>query len=132
MKIDHIGYAVKRMDRAKAAFQDLGFTFAAAIDDTDRNVKLAFGEKDGYRIELVSPLDKDKDSPVDTYLSKFGPMPYHFCYQSEDLDREIGNLTRQGFRVVIAPEKAVAFGGARVVFMMNLSVGLLEIVEKNP
>ena len=50
MKIDHIGYAVKRIDRAITAFQKLGYEFESVIDDTDRNVKLAFGNKDGYRI----------------------------------------------------------------------------------
>ncbi len=54
MKIDHIGYAVKRIDRAITAFQKLGYEFEPVIDDTDWNVKLAFGDKDGYRIECGS------------------------------------------------------------------------------
>ena len=62
MRIDHIGYAVKRLDRAQNSFEKLGYVFEAAIDDLDRNVKLAFGEKDGYRIELVAPLDKKQES----------------------------------------------------------------------
>lgn len=130
MKVDHIGYAVKRMDRAQAAFQNLGFTFVATIDDLDRNVKLAFGEKDGYRIELVSPLDQGKASPVDQYLSSMPGTPYHICYASDDLDREIGRLKQQGFKEIIKPSPAVAFGGKRVVFLMSLGFGLMEIVEK--
>ena len=74
MKIDHIGYAVKRIDRALSAFEKLGFVFEPVIDDRNRNVKLAFGEKDGFRIELVAPLDKKAGSPVDQYLSH--PVPY--------------------------------------------------------
>ena len=131
MKIDHIGYAVKRIDRAITAFQKLGYEFEPVIDDTDRNVKLAFGDKDGYRIELVAPLDKKQGSPVDQYLSNAVGTPYHICYESDNLDSEIEELKVQGYKVVIEPRPAVAFGGRRVVFMMNIGFGLLEIVEAN-
>lgn len=130
MKIDHIGYAVKRIERAITAFQILGFEFEPVIDDTDRNVKLAFGNKDGLRIELVAPLDKKQDSPVDQYLSNAVGTPYHICYESDNLDAEISELKAKGYKVVIEPRPAVAFGGRRVVFMMNIGFGLMEIVEK--
>ena len=130
MKIDHIGYTVKRLDRAMETFKKLGFQFQPPIDDTDRNVRLAFGENDGYRIELVCPLDKSQNSPVDGYLSKIGPTPYHICYQSENLEKAVEELRTQGFKVMIPPREAVAFGGERVVFLMNLHSGLTEIVEK--
>lgn len=130
MKIDHIGYAVKRIDRAINAFQKLGYEFGPVIDDTDRNVKLAFGNKDGYRIELVAPLDKKQESPVDYYLSNAVGVPYHICYESECFDKEIEELVKQGYKVVIEPRNAVAFGDRKVVFMMNIGFGLMEIVEK--
>ena len=130
MKVDHIGYAVKRIDRAQDSFEKLGFVFESVIDDADRNVKLAFGEKDGYRIELVAPLDKKAQSPVDQYLSNAVGTPYHICYQSNELDRDVEELKNRGFKVVIEPKSAIAFGGRRVVFMMNIGFGLMEIVER--
>ena len=130
MKIDHIGYAVKRIDRALTSFEKLGFTFEPTIDDVYRNVKLAFGEKDGYRIELVAPLDKKQKSPVDQYLENAIGTPYHICYQSGDLDNEIKQLESQGFKIIIEPKPAVAFGGKRVVFLINIGFGLMEIVGK--
>lgn len=129
MRIDHIGYAIKRIDRAITAFQKLGYEFEPVIDDTDRNVKLAFGVKDGYRIELVAPLDKKSESPVDQYLSNVVGTPYHICYESSDLDKEVEKLKSQGYKVVIEPRPAIAFGNRRVVFMMNIGFGLMEIVE---
>ena len=129
MKIDHIGYAVKRMDKALSAFEKLGYTFEPTIEDCDRNIRIAFGEKDGYRIELVCPLDKKQASPVDQYLSNTLGTPYHICYSSIEFDHDIERLQNQGFKVIIEPRPAVAFGGKRVVFMMNLGFGLMEIVE---
>ena len=129
MKINHIGYAVKRIERAITSFEKLGFGFEQIIDDTDRNVRLAFGNKDGYRIELVSPLDAKVDSPVDQYLGNSVGMPYHICYESDDLDNEIEELKKQGFKVILEPKPAVAFNGKRVVFLINIGFGLMEIVE---
>lgn len=129
MKIDHIGYAIKRIDRAMSSFEQIGYVFEPVIDDIDRNVKLAFGVKDGYRIELVAPLDNKQESPVDQYLRNAVGMPYHICYESDRFDDEIEDLKAQGFKVVIEPKPAVAFGGRRVVFMMNIGFGLMEIVE---
>ena len=130
MRIDHIGYAVKRIDRAITAFQKLGYEFEPVINDTDRNVRLAFGVKNGYRIELVAPLDKKAESPVDQYLSNAIGTPYHICYESENLDTDVEKLVEQGYKVVIAPRPAIALGNRRVVFMMNIGFGLMEIVEK--
>lgn len=129
MRIDHIGYAVKRIDRARTAFEQLGFCFGRTTDDTDRNVKIVFGEKDGYRIELISPLDKCLSSPVDQYLGNTVGTPYHICYESNDFDKEIKQLEQQGYRIIIEPRPAAAFDGRRVVFMMHLGFGLMEIVE---
>ena len=97
--------------------------------DHNRNVKLVFGNNGGYRIELVSPLDKGKESPVDQYLNNVPGTPYHICYITNDIKAEVGNLTKQGFKVVIKPESAIAFGSKQVVFLMNIGFGLMEIVE---
>ncbi len=130
MEIDHIGYAVKRIDRALSAFEKLGYCFQPVIDDIDRNIRIAFGEKDGYRIELVCPLDKKKVSPVDQYLSNVPGIPYHICYKSDEFEVDVENLKQQGFKVIIEPKPATAFAEKRVVFLMNIAFGLMEIVEK--
>lgn len=130
MEVDHIGYAVKKIDKAMRSFQSLGYEFGELIEDYDRNILIAFGSRDGYRIELVQPLDKKKESPVDAYLSKIGPTAYHICYVSDAFEEDIEKLMGEGFRVVIEPMKAIAFGGKRVIFMMNLGIGLMEIVER--
>lgn len=129
MKVEHIGYAVKNIEKSMSVFQKMGYVFGEVIDDTDRNIKIAFGVMDGYKIELVAPLEKDKPSPVDAYVQKSGNTPYHICYESEDFEADVKQLEEQRFKIVIPPAPACAFGGRRVVFMNQLSMGLLEIVE---
>ncbi|MCH5193336.1 MAG: VOC family protein [Oscillospiraceae bacterium] len=130
MKIDHIGYAVKNIDKAKKAMKVLGYDFGDVIEDTDRGIYISFGTKDALCIELVAPIDvKAGNSPVSNLLSKAGPTPYHICYHSDDLEADVSFLEADGFRLLIPPAPAVAFGGKRVVFMFSVDIGLIEIVE---
>ena len=128
MKIDHIGYAVKNIDKAKMSMEILGYKFEPTVEDKDRNIFITFGELDGYRIELVAPMGEG--SPVDMYLSKIGPTPYHICYKSSDIEADIEKLKSSHFKVSIPLAPAVAFNNNRVVFLYSLSVGLIEIVEE--
>ena len=130
LKVDHIGYAVKNIEKARETFEEIGFRFEELFHDTARNVDIVFGEKDGYRIELIAPLDRSMESPVDGVLGKNGPTAYHLCYAAEDLEAEMEKLKTLRFRPVTEPAPAVAFGGRRVVFLMNLAIGLMEIVEE--
>ena len=127
MKIDHIGYAVSSIEKAKQTLEKLGYVFGPTIRDENRNVSLAFGKAGGASVELVAPMSAG--SPVDMYLSKIGPAPYHICYACDDLETEIARLKKQHFKVTVPPAPAVAFGGKRVAFLYSLSIGLIEIVE---
>ena len=128
MRIDHIGYAVKNIDKAKNSMEALGYTFEPTVEDEDRNIFIAFGELDGYRVELIAPIGDE--SPVDMYLSKIGSTPYHICYKSNDIEADIEKLRNSRFKVSIPLAPAVAFNNKRVVFLYSLSVGLIEIVEE--
>lgn len=128
MKVDHIGYAVKDIEKAKKTMEVLGYRFKDTVEDTDRNIYIAFGELDGYRVELVAPMGGK--SPVDMHLSKIGPTPYHICYRSDAIEADIERLKASRFKVTIPLAPAIAFGNRRVVFLYSLSVGLIEIVEE--
>ena len=130
MKIDHIGYAVRDIGKAKKQLAALGYVFEDTIEDADRNVFLAFGELDGYRVELVAPRNRDLESPVDSVLAKNGPTPYHICYISNNLDADVETLQKNRFKITVSPAAAVAFNGKRVVFLYSLSAGLIELVEE--
>lgn len=127
MRIDHIGYAVKNIDKAKKSMEALGYCFEPTVEDNARNIYIAFGELDGYRVELVAPMSEG--SPVDVHLFKIGPTPYHICYRSTDIEADTEKLKASRFKVSIPLAPAIAFNNKRVVFLYSLSVGLIEIVE---
>lgn len=129
MEVDHIGYAVKKIGQAKDVFETLGFKFEEIIRDDDRNIYIQFGMNGGYRIELVSPVDKGKESPVDLILSKNGPTAYHLCYKTDDIQSDIDALLERHFILTKAPAPAKAFAGKRVAFLYNAKIGLIELAE---
>ncbi len=131
MVVDHIGYAVKDIVKAKDEFEKLGFQFEEKVEDTDRNILIQFGENDGYRIELIQTMNEEEPSPVKEILKKNGPTPYHLCYKTKDIDQELLRLKGEKWMVVAEPKRAIAFGdGARVSFLLKRSIGMIELVEE--
>ena len=80
MKIHHIGYAVKNIEKSIEVFKNLEYHIGETIRDDLRKVNICFVEKDGYVVELISPIDKNQESIVDGVLKKSGNGPYHICY----------------------------------------------------
>lgn len=129
MRIDHVGYAVRNIERSKSDFEDLGFTFEEIVTDTDRNIYICFGENDGYRIELIQPMGTG-ETPVDLVLENNGPTPYHICYITDNIDVEIDRLAKRHYVLSSPPAEAVAFNKNKVAFLYKAKVGLIELVEQ--
>jgi methylmalonyl-CoA/ethylmalonyl-CoA epimerase len=134
MIVDHIGYAVKDITKARLEFEKLGYQFEELIGDTDRNLYIQFGRNGDTRLELLQTLDLEKDSPITGIIKKNGPTPYHICYKTECIELEIDNLKKNKWMVVHPPEKAIAFnkdGMVRVAFLLHRHIGMIELVEIN-
>ena len=109
MTIHHIGYLVKRLERAQKAFEELGYAVVQEpMRDASRKVDIVFLSKDGYRIELVSPYDSS--SVVAGLLTRTGNSPYHVCYEVDDLDAEIARLRDARYVLSGDPAPAPACG----------------------
>ncbi len=131
LKIHHIGYLVKKMKKAAEGFERLGYTASSdVIHDDNRKIHILFMEKDGYRIELVSP--SDEQSVVAGLLKKYKNSPYHICYETPDFDADFDSLSKKGFTAIDVPAPAPAFQGRRVVFLMSPALGMIELLESNP
>ena len=136
LKVDHIGYLVKDLDRAAAAFAELGFVPVTDVIRDDmpdsagaaRNVLLRFMENAGTVVELVAPLGED--SHVYERLRTCGEGPYHICYAVEDLAAQMEKMRAQKWMILRRPSPAVAFGGAPVAFLVKKGAGMVELVEK--
>ena len=52
--IDHIGYAVKDINAAVAAFEMFGYMFGELVNDDARNVIAVMGQLGSTKVELLT------------------------------------------------------------------------------
>ena len=121
MVVDHIGYAVKDIQRARIEFEYLGYSFSELIQDYDRNLYIQFGVNGSEKIELLQTMDNNNVTEI---LKKNGATPYHICYKTDNLQREIKKLEERKFFIIKPPARAIALQGGA-----HRHVGLIELVE---
>ncbi len=128
MKVHHIGYLVKKMDKAIPSFEALGYTLTVpATWDEGRDAEICFLENDGYCVELICP---SKESALFPLLKQYGNAPYHICYVCDDLERAIEELKQQKFMLFKEPASAPVIGAsAKVAFLISNRAGMIELVE---
>lgn len=126
-KVHHIGYLVKKIEKAQKTFESLGYQIEQDIvRDPIREVDICFLQKDGYRVELVSPVSEN--SVVTGLLKKYKNCPYHICYEADDPEAVYQELTEQGFTAIDMPTPAPALGNRSVVFLMSPVIGMIELL----
>ncbi|MBE5871820.1 MAG: lactoylglutathione lyase [Lachnospiraceae bacterium] len=129
MKIHHIGYLVKSMEKAQKTFTELGYRIEQeTVYDDYRQIDICFLEKDGYRIELVCP--GTATSVVANLRKKIGNAPYHICYETDDLEKAVEELKQKRFVICEEPHAAPALKDRRVVFLVHGQMGMIELLEK--
>lgn len=130
LHIHHIGYLVKKIERGIDAFTSLGYEKETEIIFDDyRGINICFMIKDGYRVELVSP--QNKDSVVYNLMKKIGNNPYHICYLCNDLFEAIDDMRNQGFVKYDEPHEASAIKNKKVCFMIHPYLGMIELLEED-
>ena len=129
MTVHHVGYLVKNIEKSKTVFMNLGYSLEQdTVYDSWRDVDICFLIKDSYRIELVAP--RSSESVVGSLRKKIGNTPYHICYEVEDLNKAIAELSLLKFVIWEDPHEAPALDGRKVAFLINGQIGMIELVEK--
>ena len=128
LEMDHIGYAVKDIEKSAALYVAVGWTLSEIYEEKVQHTKIAFLTKPGMTtIELVSPLEGD--SPVDNILRTQGVSPYHICYVVEDIMQAVEDLYEEGFKPLFLPVESVAMENRKICYLYHLDVGYIELVE---
>lgn len=129
MKIHHIGYIVKNIEKAIPLFQIMGYEVECpTVYDDFREADICFLINGDYRVELVSATSKS--SVVAEMQKKIGNAPYHICYEVDDLEKAISDLRQYRFVIWQEPHEAVALNGKRVAFLTSGKVGMIELLEQ--
>lgn len=130
MKIHHVGYLVKKLEKAQSTFELLGYELESGpVHDEYRKIDIVFMVKDGYRVELVSPYEAD--SVVSDMIKKYTNMPYHICYETDDYENEVAKLRSKAFIPIDKPLAAPAINSHEVSFFVNSQIGMIELINLN-
>ncbi|MEI7661272.1 MAG: VOC family protein [Bacteroidota bacterium] len=124
----HIGVAVFSIEETSKYYREAGYTITDTRYDPVQDVNICFIFKEGNPcIELIEPISEK--SPVAQILQKKGVSPYHFCYQTPDIQESITRLKKIKFIVLSKPVAAVALDQNIICFLFNKHLGLIELVQ---
>ena len=127
LKVHHIGYLVKKIDKAVTVFSGLGYTAGTVTRDTARGIDICFLRKDSLCVELISPFTGT--STVSGLMDRYKNCAYHICYESAHFNDDLHELENSGFHIIGEPLPAPAIDGHNVVFLMNPAIGMIELLE---
>lgn len=128
-KIDHVGIAVKSLERASRLYRAvLGEAPAGHEEVEGEQVRVAFFGRDGGRVELLEPTSPD--SAVGRFLDRNGPGIHHVCLRVDDVEAAVERATSGGADLV-PPGIRTGAGGRPVAFLHPGSTGgvLVELTE---
>ena len=130
MNFHHIGIATHNIEETTKKYNLFGYHSSTdTFFDPIQNVYITFMEKlNSPRLELVAPVDQD--SPILNTLNKNGTIPYHFCYEVNDIVEEVETLKKMKFLMVSKIVPAVAFNNRLVCFLYSKESGLIELLNK--
>lgn len=128
MKIHHVGYLVKNIDKSLTDFVKLGYKKESEIiHDEFRKINICFLVNGDYRIEFVEPTEECEF--LKNLIKKIGVGTYHLCYESDDFEKDVKNLTENGYIIAQEKAEAVAIDKKNVVFLYSRNAGLIEIID---
>lgn len=113
-KIEHIGIAVKDIEKSNTLFASLFGEKHYKIEDViSEGVKTSFFQVGTNKIELLEATSAE--SPIAKFIEKKGEGIHHIAFAVDDIKSEIQRLKKEGFTVLNenpkkgADNKLVAF-----------------------
>lgn len=128
-KIDHLGIAVKSLDKALEFYRDqLGLQVSMRETVAQEKVHVAMLALGEPRLELLEPTEAD--SVIGKFIEKRGEGLHHVAIRVPDLAGAVERLKSSGARLVNEPRAGA--GGHIYVFVHPSSTGgvLLELIQE--
>jgi methylmalonyl-CoA/ethylmalonyl-CoA epimerase len=129
-KIDHIGVAVKDLDKALSLYRDvLGMEIGGMDEVPAQKVRLAFVPVGDTRLELLEPTQED--SNIAKFIASRGEGVHHIALEVDDIQAALARLKEKGVRL-INPEPVPGAHNTRIAFLHPKETNgvLLELVQQ--
>src|SRR5687768_17734028 len=113
-KLDHIGIAVRSLERGAKIYETLGLTIGHTEVVETQKVKTAFLSVGDSNLELLEPTGPD--SAIAKFIEKRGEGIHHICLRVDDIEAHLARLKAQGYRLINEAPVPGAHG-CRVAFL---------------
>ncbi len=114
-KIDHIGIAVRSIDKARDYFENtLGLICEGVETVESQKVKTVFFSVGEVHIELLEPTSEE--SAVAKYLCKNGEGVHHIAFQTDSIEEQLTHAEKRGCSLINRTPVEGA-GGKKVAFL---------------
>ncbi len=115
-KIEHIGVAVKDVEKSVHIFQDLlGIPLERVYESEAIKTKIAFFPLGDSTIELIQPMDPA--SPAAKFIEKRGEGIHHLCLGVEDIEQSLREFEAKGIELLNKTPRKTQDG--RLVAFLN-------------
>lgn len=132
-RFHHLGIACASLTRSAELYRLLGMVhkdWTVPVVDPIQGVEVAFNAvgKEGLAVELVGP--STSSSPVSAALSRNNGLshPYHLAFSVDEIDKALGYLRNSGCIILSRSERAAAFEGAPIAFVVLKDGLLIELI----
>lgn len=98
-KIEHLGIAVDNIQESLKVYEALLGTNCYKLEEVEsEGVKTAFLQIGESKIELLEATNPD--SPIAKFLSKKGKGIHHIAFDTDDIEKDLERLKKQGFELI--------------------------------
>jgi methylmalonyl-CoA/ethylmalonyl-CoA epimerase len=131
-KLEHIGIAVKDLDKAESLFSQLLQTQSYKREEVpSEGVITSFFMLGDIKFELLAATNPD--SPIAKFIEKRGEGIHHLAFESENIEIELSERKDQQMQLIHETPKDGA-DNKRIAFLHPKSTGgvLWELCEEKP
>ena len=98
LKIHHIGYWVKCIEKEMHVFKMLGYQISSGITyDESRDCYICFMASNEIKIKLIQPASEY--SAIKNLLKEHEEQDYHICYETTSFENDLLKLSEKGFHI---------------------------------
>ena len=129
MKIDHICFAVKRLEEGveywKETFDYCEMT--KPVINTRQKVKVIFLEKENsLLVKLIEPLENNKS--LKNFV-EFGGGFHHICFWCDNLVTTMNVLKKKDVKLLVPPQPGEAFNNNNIAFYLAKFKTTFELID---
>ena len=129
-KIEHIGIAVKNLDKANKIYEQLLGTPPYKMETVDsEGVNTSFFKTGESKVELLQATEEE--SAITKFIAKKGEGIHHIAFAVKDIYKEIKRLKEEGYTIINeSPKKGADNKLVCFVHPKNTKGVLIELCQE--